>query len=82
MAGKAIPELQQAVRANPKDSEALGRWARRILRKAIAPMRVANLEKALALDPHSSNKRQMEQSAESKPLLAGDPAGRCCAESQ
>lgn len=39
MAGKAIPELQQAVRANPKDSEALGRWARRILRKAIAPMR-------------------------------------------
>ncbi|MBY7389773.1 cellulose biosynthesis protein BcsC, partial [Escherichia coli] len=24
MAGKAIPELQQAVRANPKDSEALG----------------------------------------------------------
>lgn len=38
MAGKAIPELQQAVRANPKDSEALGRWARRIPRKAIAPM--------------------------------------------
>ncbi|BDB91158.1 hypothetical protein VEGS20_45640 (plasmid) [Escherichia coli] len=38
MAGKAIPELQQAVRANPKDSEALGRWARHIHRKAIAPM--------------------------------------------
>ncbi|MFP1453193.1 hypothetical protein ACLB1N_26120 [Escherichia coli] len=39
MAGKAIPELQQAVWANPKDSELWGRWARRILRKAMARMR-------------------------------------------
>ncbi|MFO6425847.1 hypothetical protein ACLBOM_04015 [Escherichia coli] len=40
---------------------------------------MANLEKALAAQ---QQQRQMEQSAESKPLLAGDPAGRCCAESQ
>lgn len=54
MAGKAIPELQQAVRANPKDSEALGRWAA-YSQKGDRANAVANLEKALALDPHSSN---------------------------
>lgn len=39
MAGKAIPELQQAVRANPKDSEALGALGQAYSQKAIAPMR-------------------------------------------
>lgn len=55
MAGKAIPELQQAVRANPKDSEALGALGRAYSQKGDRANAVANLEKALALDPHSSN---------------------------
>ncbi len=45
MAGKAIPELQQAVRANPKDSEALGRWAA-YSQKGDRANAVANLEKS------------------------------------
>lgn len=55
MAGKAIPELQQAVRANPKDSEALGALGQAYSQKGDRANAVANLEKALALDPHSSN---------------------------
>ncbi|EMW2626921.1 cellulose synthase complex outer membrane protein BcsC [Escherichia coli] len=55
MAGKAIPELQQAVRANPKDSEALGALGQAYSQKGDHANAVANLEKALALDPHSSN---------------------------
>ncbi|MGU0044483.1 tetratricopeptide repeat protein [Escherichia coli] len=55
MAGKAIPELQQAVRANPKDSEALGALGQAYSRKGDRANAVANFEKALALDPHSSN---------------------------
>lgn len=55
MAGKAIPELQQAVRANPKDSEALGALGGAYSQKGDRANAVANLEKALALDPHSSN---------------------------
>ncbi len=35
MAGKAIPELQQAVRATRKTVRLWGRWARHIHRKAI-----------------------------------------------
>ncbi len=82
MAGKAIPELQQAVRANPKDSEALGALGRAYSQKGDRANAVANLEKALATGSAQQQQRQMEQSPESKPLLAGDPAGRCCAESQ
>lgn len=48
MAGKAIPELQQAVRANPKDSEALGALGRAYSQKGDRANAVANLEKALA----------------------------------
>lgn len=55
MAGKAIPELQQAVRANPKDSEALGALGQAYSQKGDRTNAVANLEKALALDPHNSN---------------------------
>ncbi|HAY4610590.1 cellulose biosynthesis protein BcsC [Escherichia coli] len=55
MAGKAIPELQQAVRANPKDSEALGALGQAYSQKGDRANAVANLEKALALDPHNSN---------------------------
>ncbi|HCN5952137.1 TPA: cellulose biosynthesis protein BcsC [Escherichia coli] len=55
MAGKAIPELQQAVRANPKDSETLGALGQAYSQKGDRANAVANLEKALALDPHSSN---------------------------
>ncbi|EOW59963.1 cellulose synthase subunit BcsC [Escherichia marmotae] len=55
MAGKAIPELQQAVRANPKDSEALGALGQAYSQKGDRANAVVNLEKALALDPHSSN---------------------------
>ncbi len=59
--GKAIPELQQAVRANPKDSETWGRWARRILRKAIAPMRW-RIGKSPRPGSAQQQQRQMEQS--------------------
>lgn len=55
MAGKAIPELQQAVRANPKDSEALGALGQAYSQKGDRANAVVNLEKALALDPHNSN---------------------------
>ncbi len=48
MAGKAIPELQQAVRANPKDSEALGALGQAYSQKGDRANAVANLEKALA----------------------------------
>ncbi|SIZ32994.1 oxidoreductase subunit [Shigella sonnei] len=52
---KDMPELQQAVRANPKDSEALGALGQAYSQKGDRANAVANLEKALALDPHSSN---------------------------
>lgn len=45
MAGKAIPELQQAVRANPKDSEALGALGQAYSQKGDRANAVANLEK-------------------------------------
>ncbi len=49
------------MRANPKDSEVWGRWARRILRKAIAPMRWRS-GKSPRPGSAQQQQRQMEQS--------------------
>ncbi len=75
MAGKAIPELQQAVRANPKDSEALGALGQGVFSERRSRQCSGESGKSPRTGPAQQQQRQMEQSAESKPLLAGDPAG-------
>ena len=53
--GKAVSELQQAVKANQNDSEAVGALGQAYSQRGDRASAVAQFKKALAMDPQSAN---------------------------
>ncbi|EFL2593640.1 cellulose biosynthesis protein BcsC [Escherichia coli] len=74
MAGKAIPELQQAVRANPKDSEALGALGQAQLGDTAAAQRTFNklIPQAKSQPPSMESAMVLRDGAKFE-AQAGDP---------
>jgi len=58
--GGALPELEQARRANPQDSEVLGALAQAYARQGNRAKAVSLLEQAMAIDPASDNRSKWD----------------------